>query len=270
VPDIPTTSPLGYVGVILLLLGVFFLITGFGLIKIQNISVKPGRQTWGVGVFMILLGIASVIPDFMNRPVYEEPLSTEVTPISAPTEILDSTSIPIPTNTEMIPQGEEALSTEVTPIPAPTEILDPTSIPIPTNAEMDPLGEESVILDKTLFADGEVGCFEVVDDFSTPVGIVSLSQKGGEFEYKVQLQNAAKNWKYYVEFNHDDTCPNLHPSYGLITNENGDGVFNGRFSLPTGTYALQVDIVSDPPNNIPPNPKHREISTSELFFVDVP
>ena len=56
-PQIPIETPLEYVTVAFILLGMFFIVTGLGLIKIKNITVKVGKSSIVFGVTTFLLGI---------------------------------------------------------------------------------------------------------------------------------------------------------------------------------------------------------------------
>lgn len=132
-----------------------------------------------------------------------------------------------------------------------------------------PPGKGIPFMVKTLFADGDVRC-SGIDDFSTPVGEVKLTTLSGKIDFQVKLKNAAQNWQYYVEFSQDGVCADSETFYGLTTDENGDGILKGSYPLPPGSYLFQVDVVSDPNTNIPPNWKHREISTNGFFEVTIP
>ena len=62
-PNIPVSSPLNYVGVFLLILGFFLVLSGFRIIKIEKVTVTPGRKTWGVGLVMLAIGIVFLLPE---------------------------------------------------------------------------------------------------------------------------------------------------------------------------------------------------------------
>jgi hypothetical protein len=78
-PTIPVNSALGYIGVFLMVIGFFLILAGLDIFKVEKISVKSGRRTWGFGVFLAVLGIAFLLPDILK--VFQEtgkPIATDV------------------------------------------------------------------------------------------------------------------------------------------------------------------------------------------------
>ena len=57
---IPVNSVTGFIGLALLVFGLFLLLTGMQIIKIEKVSVAPGVRTWGVG---IVFGIICCVID---------------------------------------------------------------------------------------------------------------------------------------------------------------------------------------------------------------
>lgn len=115
-PQIPVTSPLGYVGVSLLLFGFFLVLAGLGIVEIKQITVKPGLKTWGFGGILVTIGIGFLLPDIMGS------LPQPAAPTPTVTETLTSlaTSITIaPTETPLPPTNTAAPSTG-TPTPNTT------------------------------------------------------------------------------------------------------------------------------------------------------
>lgn len=90
-PDIPVTSPLGYVGVFLAVSGFFLILAGFNIIKVEKITVTPGRKTWAFGIFLVIVGIAFLLPEIntsLQNPIQTPDNATqESTP---PPEAIDS------------------------------------------------------------------------------------------------------------------------------------------------------------------------------------
>ena len=56
-PSIPISSPLGYLGVFLSILGFFLVVAGAGILNVEKISVKPGRATWVMGILLAIIGL---------------------------------------------------------------------------------------------------------------------------------------------------------------------------------------------------------------------
>jgi hypothetical protein len=77
-PNIPITSALSYIGVSLLLLGFFLVLTGLRIISIEKIAVAPGRKTWLLGVLLIIIGVGSVLLENTSH-LGNTPVTTPVT-----------------------------------------------------------------------------------------------------------------------------------------------------------------------------------------------
>jgi len=107
-PDIKTSAP-GYVGVFLLLIGLFLVLAGLRMIEVRQIKVMSGKRTWIFGVLLISTGILFLLPDivdsigktnipkktetppgtmiFTNTPIYtilQEPTPTIIPPANEP------------------------------------------------------------------------------------------------------------------------------------------------------------------------------------------
>jgi len=84
--QIPITSPLGYIGVFLLIVGVFLVLTGFNILKVQQVTVTPGRKTWGFGLTLVILGFISILGEAAGLGKDTVQSATE-TPASIPTKL---------------------------------------------------------------------------------------------------------------------------------------------------------------------------------------
>lgn len=110
-PEIPITSPFGYVGSFVTLIGVFLILTGLGIIKIEKITVQAGKTTWMLGLFLALGGLAFLFVDFLVPPTY----STSLTPTAVPEVILlqtidfDYQDSPINHGWEIVDASDESL-----------------------------------------------------------------------------------------------------------------------------------------------------------------
>ena len=63
-------SPLTYLGVLLLTIGVYLTLSGFGILKIEKYTTPEGVKSWGTGLILILAGLAIlfVLPGFLGQP----------------------------------------------------------------------------------------------------------------------------------------------------------------------------------------------------------
>lgn len=76
-PDIPIENPLGYVGVLFLIIGSFLILTGFEIVKIEKITVLPGKKTWRLGIITVVIGVLLLLPDVTKS--YQSILPAPVT-----------------------------------------------------------------------------------------------------------------------------------------------------------------------------------------------
>jgi len=127
-PNIPVTSPLGYLGVLFVISGLFLVLAGAGAVQLEKLTVKPGIKTLSLGIFVVALGLFFLLPD----------LNTSLSFFLTPTPTLESIVVPA-TDT---PFGLSANISETTPAIQPAEILI-TDTP---NA-ISSLGTETIPLD---------------------------------------------------------------------------------------------------------------------------
>jgi hypothetical protein len=87
----PFNTPLGFIGFLMLGLGVFLLLAGFSILNIERISVKPGRGTWTIGfifsvigVYLLIVGDSGNKPGNANSPALMTPLITTPTLVETP------------------------------------------------------------------------------------------------------------------------------------------------------------------------------------------
>ena len=82
---IPIDSILGYIGLALLVFGIFMVLAGFDVISIQQVTVRKGRKTWILGIVFALFGIILLFPEIRTST----PSAASPTAIAlATTEIL--------------------------------------------------------------------------------------------------------------------------------------------------------------------------------------
>jgi hypothetical protein len=63
-PDMPANSLLGYIGTFFFLSGIFLILSGLGIIKIQQITVTKGVGTFITGVILAIIGGFLISSDF--------------------------------------------------------------------------------------------------------------------------------------------------------------------------------------------------------------
>jgi hypothetical protein len=78
-PNIPVTSALGYIGIFFLISGAVLILAGMGILIIQNITIKPGKQTWGFGLLLAISGLLFLVPE-MNSAVRANLSTPTLTP----------------------------------------------------------------------------------------------------------------------------------------------------------------------------------------------
>lgn len=99
-PQFATNLAIDYFGVIFILFGLFLVLTGAGVIKIEQVTVMPGKRTLGLG--MAFLGVGIVV--LMLRasgpgpvPVTPTPPAQPIPPSSSPAPTGGSTMTPLST-----------------------------------------------------------------------------------------------------------------------------------------------------------------------------
>lgn len=116
--DIPVSSPLGFIGIVLLGFGLFLILAGLEIFSIQQITVKKGPKTWGLGIGLLLLGVILIFPEIRGQTQPELDLSpdglneqpTQTSSNQEPTDDLTTDQ----QNTEI--QGSEASEPDWRPI----------------------------------------------------------------------------------------------------------------------------------------------------------
>jgi hypothetical protein len=62
-PPMTFASTMSYIGVLALASGLFLILAGFGVIKIEKITVTTGPLTWGFGIILTIIGIFFLLPE---------------------------------------------------------------------------------------------------------------------------------------------------------------------------------------------------------------
>ena len=116
--QIPATTVLGFIGVLSLGLGIFLILAGLNIIRLEKISVNPGKKTCVIGIIFTVLGTLLLIPE-VKQPTKP---SSEVKP--TPTVAPKATVTPSP-------KGSPKPTPTLTPISVRTPQQTPTPILIP-------------------------------------------------------------------------------------------------------------------------------------------
>lgn len=106
----------GLVGLILFLLGFFFIVAGLGIIKIEKVVIQSGRKTWVAGLLALALGAVLIGLD-VNPPEKE----AEPAPAQPTATVLPSATLPPPPAT---PTPTPPISTGYPTYAANFETLD--------------------------------------------------------------------------------------------------------------------------------------------------
>jgi len=91
--NIPVTSTLGFLGLIFLAVGLFLFLTGLDIFKVTQVTVMPGKKTWGAGLLFALVGIALLLPEILKNT---QPSSSEIGLTQTPvfTDSISGTPLP--------------------------------------------------------------------------------------------------------------------------------------------------------------------------------
>lgn len=98
-PSIPVSSPLSYLGIFISLFGAFLVLSGLNIVRVEKVSVTPGRATWLTGAAALVVGVALLMVD-QNKAA--APSNAPLTP-SAVAETLAMAPVTAPGRTEPIP-----------------------------------------------------------------------------------------------------------------------------------------------------------------------
>jgi hypothetical protein len=91
-PDIPVPEPLGYIGVVLVIFGIFLFIAGLGIINVDKIFIRSGKKTWGIGLFITFVGLLFLTP-YIRAVIPSAPTNINA---ATPTFTLAPTLTPVP------------------------------------------------------------------------------------------------------------------------------------------------------------------------------
>jgi hypothetical protein len=132
-PSIPVATPLGYIGVFFVIAGFFLVIAGIELIKIEKLTITPGRKTWGIGLLLATIGVLFLLPD-INSAINFSPAPTAIDTVAPNTIPLSPVSantfatIIQPTSANVIPPAKT--STSISPALKPPTVASAPPRPI--------------------------------------------------------------------------------------------------------------------------------------------
>ena len=134
-PDIPVSSVLGYFGVASILFSGFLILSGFKILRVEQITVAPGARTWGLGIFLGLVGVALLVLDILlgsSEPPTPAPVAV-VVPTSATLPAVAATATLVSPSATPTPTGLSVAREDVQePAETPTSVPKDTPVFIPT------------------------------------------------------------------------------------------------------------------------------------------
>ncbi|MCA9935887.1 MAG: PQQ-binding-like beta-propeller repeat protein, partial [Anaerolineales bacterium] len=133
--NIPFNSMYGFLSTTAIVLGIFLVLAGTGIVHWESLTVERGRRTLGVGVLFIILGIIFMRVDSRSGSTVQVTVVTPQAPIT--TQTYGITSAPITTEPSETP-------TEIQTSPTPPEI---TSTPTIAFTSTPSINEQTLVLD---------------------------------------------------------------------------------------------------------------------------
>jgi hypothetical protein len=92
--EIPVSSTLGFIGIVLFGFGLSLVLAGFDIFTIQQVSVRKGPKTWGLGIGIVILGIVLLFPEISPTITNSNNTATQMmqrNEVSQPTEEIINT-----------------------------------------------------------------------------------------------------------------------------------------------------------------------------------
>lgn len=78
---IPTSSVLGFLGIISLGVGVFLILTGLKIVSVQQVTVSPGKKTWMAGLIFAVIGVGFLFPEIIKN-IQSTTIPATATPVT--------------------------------------------------------------------------------------------------------------------------------------------------------------------------------------------
>jgi hypothetical protein len=125
-------------------------------------------------------------------------------------------------------------------------------------------------ISQVLYADGDIGC-DGTTSLDQSVGRAIIQPRDDGVRFQVVFRGAAPNHEYEITLNEMDSVGcvlEVQRNFGFVTNQNGNGVFQGFYLTEPGDYSFNINVVSHA--ELPDDPAHREIGTNGFVEVTVP
>ena len=90
--DIPVSSTLGFIGIVLFGFGLFLVLAGLDIFTIQQVSVRKGPKTWGLGIGIVILGIVLLFPEISPSISNPDTASNQEIPENEVSQTTDETN----------------------------------------------------------------------------------------------------------------------------------------------------------------------------------
>lgn len=93
---ISSFSTIGFIGLVALFLGIFLVLSGAGIVRVEKVTVTQGKNTLVFGILFLAIGSAFLIidyPSFLESPLNENDPSNLTTNTPTPQENTDPSLI---------------------------------------------------------------------------------------------------------------------------------------------------------------------------------
>jgi hypothetical protein len=225
-PPIPANTSIGFIGVILALAGLFLVLAGLGIIKIEKLSVTVGRKTWLFGIFLAIIGVGLMLLDVGSSR------SQAPTPNSSTTGLALTPSENQPTWTPA-----SVRPTAPTPTPTPMMISFGSSILFDethSGLSLDPFRAATLVPNEPAFAYAGVLAKEIKKSYTLDPLLNGLITPEALTNYRVLILTGLNGWYSQQEI---ETILNFVRSGGglLIIGEGGN---TGSLDLITGPMGV--------------------------------
>jgi hypothetical protein len=212
--NIPTTSTIGFLGYFSLGVGIFLILAGIDIFKINQVAVTPGKKTWRAGIIFTILGVVFLVPEISkNIKAYNTELTT--------TQTMSSTaSISVP----LIPDKTKVEETENHSLIIISDPLAPDvlNFAASVNFDLEPKGSISHIVGtwNTEWNSGNneyiLGTATILVTNDYWIYVSQIDKNGGQYIIKAKLINNRLVGRYINTYHESDSTPWV----GIIVDDN--------------------------------------------------